>query len=651
MLFFIKIGWYFWFGFFVLSVALQAQTAPKDTSILQNRDSLDAERNKPLADTTQVHYLQPEMLHFEHPSIGITKIENELRGFESVQIFASAQGFLSDAYAKTGGLGTAFLTNFQQTSTTALKGQGLGLNAYEPYRLRPEQMAWYRIENRRPFTDLYYSQINQKNVYIRAVFAHEVSPRFYYGIQYNLINALGYFARARVRNQNIGVNLRWLSANRKYIGYFTGTNNVYTNQESGGLEADSVSGQPSFALINLPILLGTKAQNQSWVTHLQYAHYFGAKGADSNLVAGQGWRFGHIAEYEKLVYKYFDTDPNSAQTDYYRFFDINTAGLRHYLTRNRLANTLLAKYAQKWGGAQAKLFHYWDKYNQEPQVFVQQTLGGQVNLQYKLGAETANNQLVANANMGAAYTTNGRFDHLINVGVDWRIKYLHLNASATSEQYQPALIATQIFVNQRNLWANPNLAQIRKSSTRLSAQILPTRTTLKAGISTCQNYLYSDTSFKIQAYAGNLQILETSLQQNFEFWKFSTAHTVSYQKVIAGADVYRLPEWETTHSLAWEGWVFKTMRLRTGVNLRWWSAYYANGYFPLTQQFFVQNQTKISIRPNLDYFINVRIWQARIFVCAENLNQLIYQKNNFLLFGYAQPNFLVRLGVSWKLFD
>jgi hypothetical protein len=152
-------------------------------------------------------------------------------------------------------------------------------------------------------------------------------------------------------------------------------------------------------------------------------------------------------------------------------------------------------------------------------------------------------------------------------------------------------------------------------------------------------------------YGDVANVMQIRVKQNFKVWRFHLDNEALWQRILAGSDVLRLPEFSLKHSLYGEGKLFKTMFVRTGASVRWWSSYYMNGYMPLTQQFYVQNQLKANFYPVIDYFISARVYQMRVFVNVENILQMVTLQPYFVAPHYAQPNWLIRLGFSWRLFD
>jgi hypothetical protein len=151
---------------------------------------------------------------------------------------------------------------------------------------------------------------------------------------------------------------------------------------------------------------------------------------------------------------------------------------------------------------------------------------------------------------------------------------------------------------------------------------------------------------------GTANIIQLRLKQDIHLWKFHLENDVVWQRILSGKAVYRLPELIFRHGLYFESKVFKTVKLRTGINFRYMSSYSANAYFPILANFNLQNEQLISFQPVADIFVSVKIWQLRFFVNAENLTYYLNGWQNYYTTpNYATANWFVRLGASWQLFD
>jgi hypothetical protein len=67
-------------------------------------------------------------------------------------------------------------------------------------------------------------------------------------------------------------------------------------------------------------------------------------------------------------------------------------------------------------------------------------------------------------------------------------------------------------------------------------------------------------------------------------------------------------------------------------------------------EFFVQNEKEIGGFPMLDFFVNARIRQTRIFFKAEHFNSSFTGNNFYAAPEYPYRDFLIRFGLVWNFF-
>ena len=67
-------------------------------------------------------------------------------------------------------------------------------------------------------------------------------------------------------------------------------------------------------------------------------------------------------------------------------------------------------------------------------------------------------------------------------------------------------------------------------------------------------------------------------------------------------------------------------------------------------EFYVQNTTEVGDFPRIDFFINAKIRQTRLFLKAEHLNSSFTGYNFYSAPNYPYRDFIVRFGIVWNFF-
>ena len=125
-----------------------------------------------------------------------------------------------------------------------------------------------------------------------------------------------------------------------------------------------------------------------------------------------------------------------------------------------------------------------------------------------------------------------------------------------------------------------------------------------------------------------------------------------FQEVGQDNQVMNVPQLITRNSLYYSKWIFdKAMFLQTGVTLKYFTAYNMDGYHPLLGELYTQNRQELGGFPMLDFFINARVRQTRIFLKAEHFNSGFGENNFFAAPNYPYRDFVVRFGLVWNFFS
>jgi len=166
-----------------------------------------------------------------------------------------------------------------------------------------------------------------------------------------------------------------------------------------------------------------------------------------------------------------------------------------------------------------------------------------------------------------------------------------------------------------------------------------------------KHYAYFDTESMPAQYSGNLTYLKIFTHKDFRFAKFTWDTRLQYQQVAEGSEVLHLPRWLGETALYYTGYVFKgdPLFLQTGINVKYFSAYYAGEFNPLINAFYLQNERLTGGEPVIDLFVNGKVQTMRLYLKAENLSALW---GRHLLSTPSRPyrDFTVRFGLVWNFF-
>ncbi|MGB5665871.1 MAG: putative porin, partial [Maribacter sp.] len=146
--------------------------------------------------------------------------------------------------------------------------------------------------------------------------------------------------------------------------------------------------------------------------------------------------------------------------------------------------------------------------------------------------------------------------------------------------------------------------------------------------------------------------LKVKYAKEFKFGKWALNNTVMYQNVTQSNQVLNLPQLVTRNTLYYSSNVFKNaMFLQTGVTFKYFTAYTMDGYNPLLGEFYVQNREELGAFPLLDFFINAKVRQTRIYLKAEHFNSSFTGNTFYAAPNYPYRDFVIRFGLVWNFFS
>ena len=370
-------------------------------------------------------------------------------------------------------------------------------------------------------------------------------------------------------------------------------------------------------------------------------------------MANGKYRIEQTLSYEQSKYKYFD-NKNQLLANFYGTFQTNNRGLRQFIsirkTEHKLGLTLpignSLKDANLW--LNLSFSQRFISFNQEVEsrfivnnfVTAKILKNPAVDKPFELNTTT---QIAQN---------NRRFDLLFSGIFGYKFNsWAALQFSGLFQRFQPSQTAQKVYVSSFKVWDNTNFLQQNELHLTANLFIQKIGVKISAKNSTITNFIYFDTLQSAKQDAAINNILQVELSQKLKIWKISIENQLLWQQISSPNQTIRLPQWNLHSSLYFEARIFPTLLLRTGAVLRYWSAYNANAYSPIIQQFYNQNNYNLAVYPVLDYFISIKIWQAKVFLNAENILQPFLKTTYFTAPNYGQANFLLRFGVYWSLFD
>jgi hypothetical protein len=180
-----------------------------------------------------------------------------------------------------------------------------------------------------------------------------------------------------------------------------------------------------------------------------------------------------------------------------------------------------------------------------------------------------------------------------------------------------------------------------------------------AQIATFQDHLYFSNDavepFQVvtpKQYSPSINYVSVKIAREFKYGKFALDNTLLYQQTDQEQDIINIPAFVTRNTFYYSEYLFKrALYLQTGVTLNYFTRYKMDDYSPVLGEFFVQNQREIGNFPMLDFFVNARIRQTRIFFKAEHFNSSFTGNTYYSAPNYPYRDFVIRFGLVWNFFQ
>jgi len=148
----------------------------------------------------------------------------------------------------------------------------------------------------------------------------------------------------------------------------------------------------------------------------------------------------------------------------------------------------------------------------------------------------------------------------------------------------------------------------------------------------------------------NLDVFKIQLDRETNFGKFSVDTRFLFQKSLSN-EIIHIPQIVSRNTIYYTTYMFrKALFLQTGFGVKYFSKFYMNGYDPLLSELYVQNEKKIGDFPIIDFFINAKIQQTRLYFKFEHFNSSFTGYNYYSAPNYPYRDFTFRFGLVWNFF-
>jgi hypothetical protein len=532
--------------------------------------------------------------------------------------------------------------------------------------LEVEDISYYNVPT--PLTDLFFKTTFEQGQLLDAMLTFNTSRRLNFSIAYKGFRSFGKYQYTQNESGNFRTTVNYLSPNNRYSLRAHIAAQDITAEENGGLLAKELqfeSGDPEFRDRSRIDVFFTDARNKVLGKRYYLDHRY-ALAQKRDSVKGSSLGLGHEFTYETKYYQF----QQDAQDDY--FGSVLISPIDDKATLKTFYNKFGFDYSNSLLGTLegfVKWFQYDYYFNSvlitEEGTIPNQLRGDEIALGGRYKKDLGSFALDAALSYGlSGELTKYIFDASARLRLNEK-NTLEINAHSSSRLPNFNFLLYQSEYANYN-WQNTETFKeqnVQSLKFNLSSQVWGD---LSAQYAITDNFTYfSSNASPEQIAAGEENAFVTPKQEGnsvthlkirynkeFRLGKWALNNTVMYQNVTQTSQVLNLPQLVTRNSLYFSSNVFKkAMFLQTGVTFKYFTAYNMDAYNPLLGEFYVQNREELGAFPLLDFFINAKVRQTRIYLKAEHFNSSFSENTYYSAPGYPYRDFVIRFGLVWNFFS
>ena len=173
---------------------------------------------------------------------------------------------------------------------------------------------------------------------------------------------------------------------------------------------------------------------------------------------------------------------------------------------------------------------------------------------------------------------------------------------------------------------------------------------LKVAFENITQHIYFDENGLPQQMNGNIQLLSADLQLNLTTPWVNLDNSVVYQHTSSA--YLPLPALTMYNNLYYHGTWVKALDVQIGVDMRFFTKYYAPVLNPALGQFCIQNQEQVGNYPVMNVYANfyVKHIRLKLFAQYQHFNASFMNKQYFSMPNYPMAPDMFRAGLSWHFY-
>jgi hypothetical protein len=198
----------------------------------------------------------------------------------------------------------------------------------------------------------------------------------------------------------------------------------------------------------------------------------------------------------------------------------------------------------------------------------------------------------------------------------------------------------------------------KESTTLLWGEVANAQRGIRLGIRNylIGNYVYLKDSLEgvtngklqMSQYDGAMNLTQVYLRYLLRLGHLVIDNDLAFQQLAGGGPV-SVPSLLGRHTVAFESYVFRNaLKVATGAEVRYHTAYNAEGYNPFYNRFYYQSAYTSINKPELTLFFNFKVKRFRAYGMVEQL-QTLFWRNTVIHPIYPSQDLMIRFGFDWVM--
>ena len=545
----------------------------------------------------------------------------------------------------------------------------IGARAKHFNYLEIEDIKYYDVAT--PMSDLFFKTTFEQGQLLDATLTLNTSRRLNFSIAYKGFRSLGKYQHSQSESGNFRTTANYITKDGRYNLRAHIAAQDIISEESGGV-ADPLlqfeSEDPEFQDRSRIDVVFQDAENKILGKRYFFEHQYALveQARDSGRTKSRALSLGHVFSYETKYYQFRQTN----QKDF--FGNVLISPIDDKSNLKTFFNEFSVELSNKFLGTLkgfGRLFNYDYFFNS---ILI--TNEGQIQNQLKgeeisLGAKYIKRIGDFELEGEGVYTLSGdltgnMFDIAALYAIDDKNS---VTASLHSSSRMPNLNMLLYQSDYENYnWQNTSTfknERVNSLKLDLASQVWGN---ISASYTVVDNYAYfvSDASqedidagqenafVKPRQEDKSVNYIKIKYAKEFKLGKWALNNTVLYQNVSQSNNVLNLPQLVTRNTLYYSSDIFKkAMYLQTGITFKYFTSYNMDAYNPLLGEFYIQNNQEFGGFPMLDFFINAKVQQTRIYFKAEHFNSSFTGNTFYAAPNYPYRDFVIRFGLVWNFFS